>query len=189
MTARRLAWPALALLVVAGSSACGDNVTPAASEAKVSPEREFELGGHRVKVAVPAGWDALDQGRQKRFRKGEVEIVLQNLGPSTSLGSGPRTPPSRDANLEELVDWGLAAVGHNERRDVKSRRAITIDGREAMDVETWQRLDHSWPLRMLFVRVDDDLLALHTTRLADDGTVKAFESIRDSLHFAVSTRR
>ncbi len=51
---------------------------------------------------MPAGWEALDQGKQKRFRKGEFEIVLQNLG--------PRTPPPRD--LDELIDWGLAEVGH-----------------------------------------------------------------------------
>jgi hypothetical protein len=179
MIATRLAWLTLAVLVVAGSSACGDNLTPAVSEAKVAPERAFELGARRVTVIVPAGWDALDQGKQKRFRKGEVEIVLQNLGSAT--------PPLPD--LDALINWGLAAVGHDQRRDVKSRRAVTVDGREAVDIETWNRLDHTWPLRMLFVRVDDDLLALHTTRLADDGTVRAFESIRDSLHFAVSTRR
>jgi hypothetical protein len=52
-----------------------------------------------------------------------------------------------------------------------------------MDIETWNRLDHTWPQRLVFVRVDDDVLALQTTRLADTDTVKAFESIRDSLHF------
>ena len=60
---------------MAASSACvRENATPA-------PQREFEFGARRVQVTVPTGWEALDQGKQKRFRKGEFEIVLQNLGP------------------------------------------------------------------------------------------------------------
>jgi hypothetical protein len=143
---------------------------------------EFEFGAHRVEVTAPAGWEALDQGKQKRIRKGEQEIVLQNLGPAT--------PPPRD--LDELMEWGLAAVdaevGHDQRREVKSRRTVTIDGRDAVDVETWNRLDHTNPQRILFVRNDGDLLALHTAGMALDDTLAAFDAIRGSLHF-VSGRR
>jgi hypothetical protein len=116
------------------------------------------------------GWDVLDQGAQKHFRKAESDIVLQNLGP---------------------VDWepALGSLHDDHRREVKSRRAITIDNHEAVDIETWNRLDHTWPQRLLFVRAADDVLALHTARLADEQTAKAFESIRDSLHFPSSARR
>jgi hypothetical protein len=133
-------------------------------------QKELELGPHRVSVSAPAGWEVLDQGSQKRFRKGESEIVLQNLG---------------------KTDWerALASLHDDRRREVKSRSPISIDNHEAMEIETWNRLDHAWPQRMLFVRADEDLLALQTTRLADAETVKAFESIRDSLHFSVSVRR
>jgi hypothetical protein len=172
MSAARATWLTLAVILVATvSSSCGrGNATPA--------PKEFELGGHRVQVIVPAGWDALDQGKQKRFRKGEFEIVLQNLG--------TRTPPARDLN--DLIDWGLAAVGHNRRRDEKSRRAVTVDGREAIDIETWNRLDHTNPQRIFFVIDDGDLLALHTERMAFEDTLAAFDAIRDSLHL-VSDRR
>lgn len=155
MIAGRTAWLLVATLAV--SSACANR--EAASIAK-----ELELGPHRIQVSAPAGWELLDQGAQKRFRKGESEIVLQNLG---------------------KVDWELGALkklSDDQRREVKSRRPFMIDVHEAVEIETWNRLDHTWPQRLLLVRADDDVLALHTPRLADDQTVKAFESIRDSLH-------
>lgn len=163
----------IAVILVASSGCARENATPAPAGG-----RELEFGARRVQVTVPAGWEALDQGRQKRFRKGEFEIVLENLGPPT--------PPPRDPDA--LLDWGLAAVGHDQRREVKSRRAVTIDGREAVDIETWNRLDHTNPRRIVFVRDEDDLLALHTPRMVFADSLAAFEAIRDSLHF-VSARR
>jgi hypothetical protein len=158
---------------VLAASAC------APDRAAVVPT-ELELGAHHVVLVVPAGWELLDQGRQKRFRRGEAEIVLQIPGRAS--------PPSRDAGLDGLVDWGLAELGHDQRRDVTTRRAVTIDGREAIDIETWNRLDHTNPQRMLFVRDDGDLLVLHMVRAAAGNSAAAFEAIRDSLHF-VSARR
>ena len=173
MIARRTAWLTVAaMFALAWSSACArDNATPAVT-------KEFELGAHRVQVIVPTGWDALDQGKQKRFRKGEFEIVLQNLGP-------PAPPPR---NPDELADWGFTEVGHDQRREVKSRRAVTLDGREAIDIETWNRLDHTNPQRIFLVRAEGDLLALHTVGMAFEDSLAAFAAIRDSLHF-VSARR
>ena len=83
MTARRAVRLTLAVLglVVAVSACARENPAPV--------PRQFELGASRVLVVVPTGWEALDQGRQKRFRKDELEIVLQDLGPSTPVGSGP----------------------------------------------------------------------------------------------------
>jgi len=154
---------ALLIVTVAAASACAPREAPAV-------QKELELGPHRLQVSAPAGWDVLDQGAQKRFRKGEADIVLQNLG---------------------KVDWdpALASLQDDQRREVKSRRMLTIDNHDAMDIETWNRLDHSWPQRLLFIRAGDDLLAINTTRQADPDTVKAFESIRESLHFDASERR
>jgi hypothetical protein len=153
-------------LLVAALSACtGSKATPVT--------KELVFGAHRVQVTVPAGWEALDQGNQKRFRKGEFEIVLQNLG--------PRTPPPR--NLDELIEWGLAQLGHNQRREEKSRRTVMLDGREGMDIETWHRLDHSNPQRIFLVDDSGELLALHTERMAFEDTLAAFDAVRHSLHF------
>jgi len=163
------------MLVVVTASACARE-TPAPST------KEFAFGARRVQVIVPDGWEALDQGKQKRFRKGEFAIVLQFLGAST--------PPPRD--LDELIDWGLAElgaeIGPDKRRELKSRRSVTIDGREAFDIETWNRLDHTNPQRILFVKDDGDLLALHTERMTLEDTLTAFDAIRDSLHFVSALR-
>lgn len=173
--AHRLAWPLLATLAVA--TGCGPR-----NHAGV--ERTFELGSHRVHVLAPAGWELADQGAQKRFRKGESQIVLVDLEPET------RRLAERDlerlGDLDEFAEWGLTALAgphHDQRREVRTRRTVTIDHYEAMDIETWNRLDHGWPQRLLFLRVDDDLFALHTPGLADTDTVKAFEAILGSLHF------
>ena len=155
----------VAVLAASGPGCVRDSATPA--------PREFQFGARRLQVMVPAGWEASDQGTQKRFRKGEFEIVLQDLG--------PRTPPPRD--MDELVDWGLAAVGHNQRRDVKSRRKITIDGRDAMDIETWSRLDHTNIQRIFLVDDDGEMVALSTAGMAFEDSLAAFDAIRDSLHF------
>ena len=173
---------AVMLAVVTATACAREKPAPAA--------KEFAFGARRVQVIVPEGWEALDQGNQKRFRKGEFAIVLQYLGPSTSLRPGPSAPPPRD--LDALLDWGLAElgaeIGPDKRRELKSRRSVTIDGREAFDIETWNRLDHTNPQRIFFVKDDGDLLALHTERMAFEDTLAAFDAIRDSLHFVTAPR-
>lgn len=222
-----------------------------------SPEapRAFELGPHRGQVRVPSGWSVLDHGRQWHLRKGEAELVLQDLGAAGPQGIRreverarelwradrveearwrlrnvvvPRelfpTAVGREAfwtawsaffadpatvvpyadidlafsdvlarvdalpppDLPALSDAGLTALGHDQRRDVKSRQALKVGGRDAVDVETWDRLSHASPRRFLFIAHDGYLLALYTARQADAEVLKAFASLRDSLHFAAA---
>ncbi len=89
--------------------------------------------------------------------------------------------PARPLPL--LVDAGLAELGHDQRRDVKARRPMTVDGHEALDVETWNRLSHQNPERLMFVENDGYLLVLRTGQSADRETVRAFESVLDRLQF------
>ena len=247
MGGRHVAVVLAAILIVAPSCARHD-APPEAPRAR----RSFELGAHSVQVDVPPDWDVLDQGSQKRFRKGELELVLQDLGPATPQGvqreverarelwqadragearlrlSNTRLPPdlfptaaTRQAfqsawhavvqsagaapfdevepafdemlirlaavpprDLGEIADEGLAALGHDQRRDVKSRRAMTLDARDAVDLETWNRLSHTNPQRFIFLVNEGDLLVLYTSREGGAELVQAFASIRDSLHFA-----
>ena len=159
------------ILIVAAAASCARKI-------ETPPAKEFQFGARRVQLVVPEGWEALDHGSLKRFRKGEFQIVL------TYLGNRMMRP---FANTDQLIDWALEELGHNQRREVKSRREVTIDGRKALDIETWQRLDHTNPQRFLFVIDDNDLLALYTEGMAFQDTLAAFDAIRDSLHF-VSAR-
>ena len=175
MRGRHLAWPLVAALTSATACAPRDHATV---------EREFALGDHRVRVVAPEGWELADQGTQKRFRNGESQIVLVDLEPATRPLTHSELERLRD--LDQFAEWGLAVLGGaggDQRREVSSRRTIAVDLYEAVDVATWNRLDHTWPQRLLFLRVDDDLFALHTPGRADADTTKAFEAILGSLHF------
>jgi len=46
----------------------------------------FEIGHHRVRLTAPEGWEHLDHGRTQVFRKGETQLVLEDLGPGTHHG-------------------------------------------------------------------------------------------------------
>lgn len=154
------------IALVAAASACARDATPAPIE------KQLDFGAHRVQVTVPAGWDALDQGTTKRFRKGELQVVLQNLGSKTTH------------DLDELIDWGLAKVGYDDKRgEEKSRHVTTVDGRETVDIEIWSRLDHSNLWKITLIKDGDDLLALTIDGMAMDDSLAAFDAIRSSLRF------
>ena len=63
-----------------------------------------------------------------------------------------------------------------------------MGGRDALDVDTWNRLSHANPQRFLFIAHDGYLLALYTARQADAEALSAFASVRDSLHFTAADR-
>ena len=54
---------------------------------KKSPDtRTVEVGHHRLRFAVPTGWEHLDRGRQQLFRNAETRLSLEELGPATREG-------------------------------------------------------------------------------------------------------
>jgi hypothetical protein len=52
-----------------------------------------------------------------------------------------------------------------------------------VDIETWNRLDHTNPQRIFFVTYEGDLLALHTVGMALGDSLATFDAIRNSIHF------
>lgn len=237
--------PLVVALLPALLAGCGSREAP----------RAFELGPHRGQLHVPSGWVVLDQGRQWRLRKGDAELVLQDLGAAGPEGIRREVERARELwregrvdearwrlrnvraprelfaaavdreafwaawaaflddkarvvpypeidpafsdvlarvdalpppDLPALSDGGLRMLGHDQRRDVKSRQTLKVGGRDALDVETWNRLSHANPQRFLFIAHDGYLLALYTARQSDATALEAFASVRDSLHFAAA---
>jgi hypothetical protein len=117
------------------------------------------------------------------------EAAFAELSPwfETIVAGIDALPPP---DLRAVADASLAKLGHDARRDVKSRITATIDGRDALDVETWNRLSHATPQRLLFVLNDGYLLAFYTGQGADTDAMTAFETMRAGLHFpGVEPRR
>jgi len=84
--------------------------------------------------------------------------------------------------LSKLVDEILPELGYDQRREVKSRKRMRVDGREAIAVEIWMALTHTSPSRLLIVLNDGRLLALRYDR-EEKIASPAFDSIVANLHF------
>ena len=236
-----------ALLCTALAAACTES----------TPARTFQVGKHRIEVMVPAGWQALDQGRQLVFRSGELTLIFTDLGavrpdgfrdtataakelwrsgrddeartrlselplrtdlfdsyealeriqePWSAVLSAPRgaayagvatdfdrlfvaIEAMKPAPIDRIVDDALPRLGHDpSRREVKSKQATAVDGREAMAVETWMTLTHADP-RCLFVVVNAGrALALRCDRCEGD-MARIFGDVTLSLHFAAESRK
>ena len=86
----------------------------AAGCARVEPDL-VDVGGHRVRVRVPVGWERLDHGRRQLFRQGEAEIVLADDGAA-----------SREALRRDLR--GALEAAESGRRKDALERVRTLDG-------------------------------------------------------------
>jgi hypothetical protein len=67
--------------------------------------------------------------------------------------------PLRD--LETLADAALQDLGEDERRGVAAQRPVLIDDREALWIDTWDRLSHLYPKRFLFLVNEGHLLVVY----------------------------
>jgi hypothetical protein len=69
---------ALLILALVAAGGCGSKESAAT--------RTVEVGRHRLRFAVPKGWEHLDRGRQQLFRSGETRLSLEEVGPATREG-------------------------------------------------------------------------------------------------------
>lgn len=90
--------------------------------------------------------------------------------------------------LNWIVDDALPRLGHDQRREVKSRQPTEVNGREVMVVETWMSLTHGDP-RCLLVAVNAGrVLALRCDRCEGEA-FDAFERLAASLQFPSAAPR
>jgi hypothetical protein len=54
--------------------------------AREAVREALSVGAHRVSLAVPSGWQVVDQGRRRLLRRGELELVIEDLGPLDRRG-------------------------------------------------------------------------------------------------------
>jgi len=141
--------------------------------------------GFRREIAVVRNLSRSGRDHEARTRLGELRLppelhVEPQLDALEAAIDG-----MQPASMERIADDALKLLGHDQRREVKSRQALRVDGREAMEVETWMALTHGDPARFLVVINDGRTLALHCSRCDDD----AFERVAKSLHFAAGSRK
>ncbi len=98
---------------------------------------EVRVGEHRVRLAVPPGWECVDYGKKQEFRRGEARVAL--------VDGGELPPGTGAANLEDewLVQRALRLFGHDARRwEVAARTRLPAGDREALVVDTQEPLSH-----------------------------------------------
>jgi hypothetical protein len=66
--------------------------------------------------------------------------------------------------LEDFVDRALVLLDHDQRRDIATRKRVTLDGREFLVVDTWDRLSHDYRRRHAFLINQGHLLVVWTKR-------------------------
>jgi hypothetical protein len=89
--------------------------------------------------------------------------------------------PTRDiASLASVV---LERTGHDERRDVAEQRAMAIDGRGALLIDTWDRLNHTQRFRHVVVLNEGNLLLARMELGRFEEMQAAFDDLVASLSF------
>lgn len=87
----------------------------------------------------------------------------------------------RRPNLSELAENALVELGHDAQRSIASEEALSISGKPALRIETWDRLSHLGRQSHLFVLSEGRLLCLWTQLGSMETVDPAFESLVTSL--------
>jgi hypothetical protein len=108
----------------------------------------------------------VDYGREHQFRKGRARLTLEIMD---------HYP--HGAN----VDVTLKKLGHNAQRSVASMRTVRVNDLEVVVVETWDHLSHAMPMRVALAPCDGRQLVLHTSHIAYEESVEAFDAVLASI--------
>ena len=147
----------LLLVLVTG---CGDQPQPT----------PLQVGTHRISVVLPEGWEHLDYGDEHQLRREFARISLVDMGRS-------------GGDIEVGADRALRNLREDERREEATREYRRIDGREAVTVDTWDRVSHEHRKRFLIVVNDRSLLVLHTPQGQFETMAETFAGLAASLAF------
>ena len=158
----RRAWLAMVLILVVG---CEGNKPP--------PPTDLKVGPHHIQVQIPEGWERVNYGDRHLLRKERTLISIERI-------------KWRGDDFDEAISNGLKNLKEGEQRDEASRTRLTVGGKDAVLVETWDRLSHNWPRRFLFVWSGQDFVVLYTMAGAVEEAEPVFKAFTASFAFADS---
>ena len=88
--------------------------------------------------------------------------------------------------MPAITDWALPYVEPRTRREIASRKLISVDKREAEEIETRDQVNDNGPRRLLFVVNDGHLLVVWSGIYDQDKSLDAYEMLRSSIRFPKS---
>jgi hypothetical protein len=134
---------------------------------------ELQVGPHRISVLLPDGWEHIDYGDTHQLRRELARISVEDLG-------------WLDGDIDTAADSALVLLREDERRGEASRHHWQIDGRDAVTVDTWDRLSHEYRKRFVFVNNERSLLAISMMPGQLEAMEEAFDTLTASLSFVDS---
>lgn len=153
----------LAILGLVFACACDKSPEPSA----------FQVGEQKVTLLTPGDWEHVDYGDQHQWRRDFERISIQDLG-------------NKGSYLDLASERALEQLGENERREVATSDTLTIDGRPAYLIDTWETVSHQYRKRYLLVLNGRSLLAFYTMQGVFENMAAAFDAMAASLAFADS---
>jgi len=134
---------------------------------------ELQVGTHVITILFPADWEHVDFGQRHQFRKDFERISIEDLGP---MGK----------NLDKAAERAMVQMGEDGRREVASRSRIQIDGRDAVEIDTWDHISHQYRKRYVFVMDERKILAITMMQGKFETMEATFDGLLASIAFVDS---
>lgn len=87
----------------------------------------------------------------------------------------------RERPADQVIDDALATMGEDQRRRVAWRQRRMVSGRDAVVIQTWNRLSHDHPRRFALIMDSGRLLVLRTEQGPWQPALVAFDPVLRSL--------
>ena len=84
-------------------------------------------------------------------------------------------------NFDGEENDDLAGRPDAQRRDIAWRKTVTVGGRDAEEIETWDNLTHALPRRLLFLVSDEHLIVVTSEVGGLEHSLRAYETVRSSV--------
>jgi len=152
------------------------------SQVNLQDARERLVGlGLREAVSSEEQWKQVEKPWRDLLKLGEKHEVDPLAIEETYLKLLIQVDalPARD--LDEIAAAALPRVGHDAMRGIADEHSLVVDGRDALRIETWDRLSHGMRKSYLFIVNDGSLLVMRMELGRYPEMQEAFESVVSSL--------